>query len=42
LVGKPEGKRTLGRSREDSVGTNLGRIGQESAEWIRSLQDRVQ
>jgi hypothetical protein len=43
LVGKPEGKRTLGRPRhrwEDGVRMDLGEIGLKGVDWIRLAQDR--
>jgi hypothetical protein len=43
LVGKPEGKRPLGRRRrrwEDGIRTDLGKIGCGVVEWIRLAQDR--
>jgi hypothetical protein len=45
LVGKPEGKRPLGRPRrglEDNIKTNLREIGIDDANWIRLAQDSVQ
>jgi hypothetical protein len=45
LMGKPEGKRPLGRPRhrwEDGVRMNLREIGWESADWIQLAQDRDQ
>jgi hypothetical protein len=45
LVGKPEGKRPLGRpSRrwEDNIKLDLGEIGIDVANWIQLAQDRVQ
>jgi hypothetical protein len=45
LVGKPEGKRPLGRpSRrwEDNIKMDLTEIGLDGANWIRLAQDRVQ
>jgi hypothetical protein len=45
LVGRPEGKRPLGRPRrrwEDSIKMNLREIGIDEANWIRLAQDRVQ
>jgi hypothetical protein len=42
LMGKPEGKRPLGRLRhrwEDGMRMDLREIGWESAEWIRLAQD---
>jgi hypothetical protein len=45
LVGKPEGKRSLGRTRrrwEDNIKMDLREIGIEGANWIRLAQDRVQ
>jgi hypothetical protein len=44
LVGRPEGKRSLGRSRrtwEDKVKMDLREIGIDGANWIRLAQDRV-
>jgi hypothetical protein len=43
LVGKPEGKRPLGRTTrrwEDGIKMNLGEIGWGSVEWIHLAQDR--
>jgi hypothetical protein len=43
LVGKPEGKRPLGRPRrrwEDGIRMNLREIGLEGVDWIRLSQDR--
>jgi hypothetical protein len=45
LVGKPEGKRPLGRPRrrwEYNIKMDLGEIGIDGANWIRLAQDRVQ
>jgi hypothetical protein len=45
LVGKPEGKRPLGRSRrrwEDNIRINLREIGWSGTDWIDLAQDRVQ
>jgi hypothetical protein len=45
LVGKPEGKRPLGRPRrrwEDNIKLNLKEKGIDGANWIRLAQDRVQ
>jgi hypothetical protein len=45
LVGRPEGKRPLGRSRrrwEVNIKTDLREIGIEGANWIQLAQDRVQ
>jgi hypothetical protein len=45
LVGRPEGKRLLGRRRgrwEDNIKVDLGEIGIDGANWIRLAQDRVQ
>jgi hypothetical protein len=42
LVGKPEGKRPLGRPRgrwEDGIRMYLGEIGLEGVDWIRLAQD---
>jgi hypothetical protein len=43
LVGKPEGKRPLGRPRhrwEDGIRMDLREIGLEGVDWIRLSQDR--
>jgi hypothetical protein len=43
LVGKPEGKRALGRSRSwwvDNIRMDLGELGWGDAEWIGLAQDR--
>jgi hypothetical protein len=45
LVGRPEGKRPLGRPRrrwEDNIKVDLMEIGIDGANWIRLAQDRVQ
>jgi hypothetical protein len=45
LVGRPEGKRPLGRPRgrwECNIKMNLREIGIDGANWIRLAQDRVQ
>jgi hypothetical protein len=45
LVGKPEGKRPLGRPRrrwEDNIRMDLGEIGWEGVDWIHLAQDRDQ
>jgi hypothetical protein len=45
LVGRPEGKRPLGRSRrrwEDNIKMDLREIGIEGANWIRLARDRGQ
>jgi hypothetical protein len=45
LVGRPEGKRPLGRPRrrwEDNIKMGLGEIGIGGTNWIRLAQDRVQ
>jgi hypothetical protein len=45
LVGRPEGKRPLGRPRrrwEDNIKMDLGEIEIDGANWIRLAQDRVQ
>jgi hypothetical protein len=45
LVGRPEGKRPLGRPRrmwEDNIKMDLTEIGFDGANWIRLAQDRVQ
>jgi hypothetical protein len=43
LVGKPEGRRPLGRPRRrwvDKIKTELGEIGFGDVDWIRLVQDR--
>jgi hypothetical protein len=43
LVGKPEGKRSLGRPRrrwEDGIRMDLRKIGWGSVEWIQLAQDK--
>jgi hypothetical protein len=43
LVGKPKGKRPLGRPRrrwEDRIGMDLREIGLGGVDWIRLSQDR--
>jgi hypothetical protein len=45
LVGRPEGKRPLGRPKrrwEDHINMDLREIGINEANWIRLAQDRVQ
>jgi hypothetical protein len=45
LVGKPEGKRPLGRPRrrwEDGIIMDLREIGLRGVDWIRLAQDRDQ
>jgi hypothetical protein len=45
LVGRPEGKRPLGRPRrrwEDNIKMDLREIGIDGATWIRLALDRVQ
>jgi hypothetical protein len=45
LVGRPEGKRSLGRPRrrwEDNIKMDLREIGIDEANWIQLAQDRVQ
>jgi hypothetical protein len=45
LVGRPEGKRPLGRPRcrwEDNIKIELREIGIDGANWIHLAQDRVQ
>jgi hypothetical protein len=45
LVGRPEGKRPLGRPRsrwEDNIKRDLREIGIDGANWIHLAQDRVQ
>jgi hypothetical protein len=42
LVGRPEGKRPLGRPRrrwEDGIGIDLRETGFEGVDWIRLAQD---
>jgi hypothetical protein len=44
-VGRPEGKRPLGRPRhrwEDTIKMNLRKIGIDEANWIQLVQNRVQ
>jgi hypothetical protein len=41
LVGKPEGKRPLGRRRcEDGIRIDLRETGRVDVDWIRLAQDR--
>jgi hypothetical protein len=45
LVGRPEGKRPLGRPRsrwEDNIKMDIGEIGIDGANWIRLAKDRIQ
>jgi transposase len=45
LVGRPEGKRPLGRPRrrwENNIKMELMDIGIDGAKWIQLAQDRVQ
>jgi hypothetical protein len=45
LVGRPEGKRPLGKPRrrwEDNIKMDLREIGIDGANWTRQAQDRVQ
>jgi hypothetical protein len=45
LVGKPEGKRPLGRQRRrwvDNIHMDLGEIGGDGRDWIELTQDRDQ
>jgi hypothetical protein len=45
LVGRPEGKRPLGRPRcrwEDNIKMDLRKIGIDGVNWIQLAQDRVQ
>jgi len=44
LVGRPEGKRSLGRPRhrwEDNVNIDVRDIGIDGTNWIRLAQDKV-
>ena len=43
LVGKPEGKRQLGRPRlrwEDNIKMDLGEVGRGCGDWMELAQDR--
>jgi hypothetical protein len=43
LVGKPEGKRPLGRSRrrwEDNIKRDLQEVGEGFADWVERAEDR--
>jgi hypothetical protein len=40
LVGKPEGKRLLGRPREDNIRIDLEEVGCGCVDWIGLAQDR--
>jgi hypothetical protein len=45
LVGRPEGKRPLGRPRhrcEDNIKLDLKEIGIDGSHWIQLAQDKVQ
>jgi hypothetical protein len=45
LVGRPKGKRSLGRPRrrwEDNIKMDLREIGFDGVNWIQLAQDRVQ
>jgi hypothetical protein len=45
LVGKPDGKRPLGRPRRksvDNIKMDLGDIGRDGRDWIELAQDRDQ
>jgi hypothetical protein len=45
LVGKPEGKRPLGRPRRrwvDNIRVDLGEIGWDGVDWVDLAQDRDQ
>jgi hypothetical protein len=45
LVGRPEGKRPLGRRRrrwEDNIKTDFREIGIDGANWIWLIRDRAQ
>jgi hypothetical protein len=39
-VGKPEGKRPLGRPREDNIKMDLQEVGGVVIDWIELAQDR--
>jgi hypothetical protein len=44
LVGKPEGKRPLGRPRRkwvDNIRMDLGQVGWDDVDWIGLAQDRI-
>jgi hypothetical protein len=40
LVGKPEGKRPLWKTKENRIRMGLGDIGWGPVDWIRQAQDR--
>jgi hypothetical protein len=40
LVGKPEGKRSLGRKWVENIKIDLREIGRDSVDWIDLAQDR--
>jgi hypothetical protein len=45
LIGRPEGKRPLGRPRrrwEENINMDLREIGIDGTNWIQLAQDRVQ
>jgi hypothetical protein len=45
MVGKPKGKRPLGRPRhrwEDNIKLDLRQIGMDGENWIQQAQDRFQ
>jgi hypothetical protein len=45
LVGRPEGKGPLGRTRcrwEDNIKLDLRKTGMDGASWIQLAQDRIQ
>jgi hypothetical protein len=45
LVGKPEGKRPLGKPRRrwvDNIKMDLGETGRDGSDWIELAQDRDQ
>jgi hypothetical protein len=42
LVGKPEGKRPLGRQGIDGIRMDLREIGWKDVEWVQLTQDRGQ
>jgi len=45
LVGKPEGKKPLGRPKyrwKDNIRMDLGEVGWKGVDWIHLVQDRDQ